>query len=78
MKFRIQVTKTIVLKEEIEVYCIDEPYLDETLDSINESKLEDTKDLMFILDKTDGISVEEYTEDGSGEVEISIDNFYKV
>lgn len=78
MKFKIQVTKTITLKEEIEVYCIDEPYLDKALDNINESKLEGTDDLMFILDKVDGISVEEYTSDGSGEVEISIDNFYKV
>jgi flagellar capping protein FliD len=78
MKFKIQVTKTIILKEEIEVYCDDENMLDDTLDGINGSKLEGTDDLIFMLNKTDGISVVEYTEDGSGEVEISIDDFYKV
>lgn len=78
MKFRIQVTKTIILKDEIEVYCDDENMLDDALDNINESKLEGTDDLIFMLDKIDGITVDGYTEDGSGEVEISIDDFYKV
>jgi len=77
MKFRIQVTKTIILKEEIEVYCDDENMLDNTLDSIDESKLEGTVDLISILNQANGISVNEYIEDGSGEIEISIDDFYK-
>ena len=78
MKFRIQVTKTITLKEEIEVYCVSESYLNEALDTIDESNLEGTDDLMFKLDQVDGIEVTEYQEDGSGEVEISIEDFYKV
>ena len=78
MKFRIQVTKTITLKEEIEVECDNESMLDNTLDSIEESELEGTDDLMFQLDQVNGIEVIEYQEDGSGDVEISIENVYSV
>lgn len=76
MKFRIQVTRTITLREELEVECEHENLLDRALDDIEESELESTEDLSDKLDSTSGIKVTEYMEDGSGDTEMSIDNIY--
>jgi hypothetical protein len=77
MKFRIQITKTITLKEELEVECENENILDNVLDDIDESDLEGTEDLINTL-INDGIKVTEYQEDGSRDVEIDIENVYSV
>jgi hypothetical protein len=78
MKFRIQVTKTITLREELEVECEHENILDRALDDIEESRLEGTDELADGLNMVSGIKVTEYQEDGSGEVEIEIENVYSV
>lgn len=78
MKFRIQVTKTITLREELEVECANENILDRALDDAEESRLEGTDELADKLNMVSGIKVTEYMEDGSGEVELEIDNVYSV
>lgn len=78
MKFRIQVTKTITLREELEVECENENILDRALDEAEESRLEGTDDLADKLIMFGGIKVTEYQEDSSGDVEIEIENVYSV
>lgn len=78
MKFRIQVTKTITLREELEVECDNENILDRALDDIEESRLEGTDELADRLNMVNGIKVTEYQEDGSGDVEVEIENVYSV
>lgn len=78
MKFRIQVERIITLREEIEVECASEDILDGALDEIENDNYEDMDCLMNDLDKFSEIEVTKYIEDGSGNIEISIENIYKI
>lgn len=78
MRMRIQVERTITLRDTIEVECTSEDVLDNALDNIENNRIENMDDLIDSLNRFGGIEVTKYIEDGSGDVEISIEDTYKI